>query len=145
MHIASTQSGHWTDEQLIDHLYGVGPNDKHLDHCVDCGRRLAAMQVRRERVSVNELVSESLLAAQRRTIYARLSEPRRWWVELPVRRWAATAAMAAVLTGSATIYERHRRELAEFRADADLARDVSRMSFESEPQATAPLEGLFVE
>jgi hypothetical protein len=145
MHIASAQSGHWTDEQLIDYLYGVGPNDKHLEHCVDCGTRLAAMQVRRERVSMSEPVSESLLAAQRRTIYARLSEPRRWWVELPARRWASAAVMAAVLAGSATVYERHQRELAEVRADADLARDVSRMSFESEPQATAPLEGLFVE
>jgi hypothetical protein len=151
MRIVSAQSAHWTDEQLIDHLYGIGPADDHLPQCENCLSRLSAMETRR-RVSIDEPVSDHLLAAQRRAIYARLSEPHHWWSALssrvmPVRRWAAATAMAAVLLGSASVYQyqNHLREAAESRADAQLAQDVSQMSFESEPPATAPLEGLFIE
>ena len=145
MRIEFGQSGHWTDEQLIDYLYGVGPSDGHLDSCAHCAARLSAMDVRRKRLSLNESVSDSLLAAQRRTIYARLSEPRRWWRDLPLGRFAAAAATLVVLAGTLTVYENHRRALAESRSDAQLAQEVSQMSFESESAATAPLKGLFVQ
>jgi len=145
MNIVSAQSAHWTDEQLIDHLYGVGPTDGHLHQCEQCKSRLSTMENRRQNLSVEETVSDQFLAAQRRSIYARLSEPQRWWQGIPVRHWAAAATMLAVLSGSAAFYENHRREAAEARADAQLAQDVSQMSFESEAQATAPLKGLFIE
>ena len=29
MSVESNVSGHWTDEQLIAHLYGIGPEDRH--------------------------------------------------------------------------------------------------------------------
>jgi hypothetical protein len=145
MRIESTQSGHWTDDQLIDHLYGLGPNDGHLSNCGECSTRLQTMQARRRQVSADEVVSDSFLAAQRRSIYARLSKPQRWWHEFSMMKVAAAAAMVLVLGGTAAVYENHQRELAESRADAQLAQDVSQMSFESEPQATAPLKGLFVE
>jgi len=44
-----------------------------------------------------------------------------------------------------SLYESRQRELAEARADVQLAQDVSRMCTESEPPATAPLKGLFIE
>ena len=145
MNIVSARSAHWTDEQLIDHLYGVGPADGHLSQCDQCHSRLSAMETRRQQVGPKESVSEQLLAAQRRAIYARLSKPHYWWQDVPVRRWAAAAASIAVLSGSLTVYEMRQREIADARADAQLAQDVSQMSFESEAQATAPLHGLFVE
>ncbi len=145
MNIMSAQSAHWTDEQIIDHLYGVGPTDGHLSQCENCSARLTAMQSRRQGFSVEDSVSDQFLAAQRRAIYARLSKPHHWWQDVPARRWAAAAAMFTVLAGSAALYQDHRRELAESRADAQLAQDVSQMSYESEPQATDPLKGLFIE
>ena len=145
MNIVSAQSAHWTDEQLIDHIYGIGPTDGHLNQCAQCTSRLSVMETRRQQVSLEEPVTDHFLAAQRRTIYARLSEPHHWWQALQFRHWASAAAMFVVLAGSAAVYESHRQELAESRADAQLAQDVSQMSFESEPQATAPLKGLFVE
>jgi predicted anti-sigma-YlaC factor YlaD len=146
MSIASAQSGHWTDEQLIDRLYGIGPADEHLNHCGACAARLAAMEVRRQQASMQEFVSDDFLMAQRRAVYARISQPARWWHAFATRRLAAASAMIAVLAaGSATVYQKHKHELDEARADVQLAQDVSRMSFESEPQATAPLKGLFVE
>jgi hypothetical protein len=145
MNIVSAQSAHWTDEQLIDHLYGLGPADGHLNQCERCQSRVSAMETRRQQFSIEETVSDNFLAAQRRAIYARLSEPRRWWQGQSLRRWATAAAMFGALAGSAVLYQDHRRELAESRADAQLAQDVSQMSVESEPQATAPLKGLFIE
>jgi hypothetical protein len=145
MRIKSAGSGHWTDDQLIDHLYGVGPTDGHLDECVDCGARFAAIEVRRQRIVMDEAVGDGFLAGQRRAIYARLSKPRRWWHDLPMGRFAAAAAMFVVLAGSVTMYERRQRELAESKADVQLAQDVSQMSTESEAPATAPLKGLFLE
>ena len=145
MNIVSAQSAHWTDEQLIDHIYGIGPADGHLTQCEHCLSRLSAMETRRQQISIEKPVSDSFLGAQRRAIYSRLSEPHHWWSEFSVKRWAAAAAMVAVLLGSATVYQMHRHELAESRADAKLALDVSQMSFDSEPEATAPLQGLFVE
>ena len=145
MNIVSAQSAHWTDEQLIDHIYGIGPTDGHLDQCAECASRLSAMETHRQQVSLDEPVTDHFLAAQRRTIYARLSQPHRWWQALQFRHWASVAAMFAVLAGSGAVYENHRRELAESRADAQLAQDVSQMSLESEPQAMAPLKGLFIE
>ncbi len=37
MNIESNLSGHWTDEQLIEHLYGIGPAGKHIEEL--CGLR----------------------------------------------------------------------------------------------------------
>jgi hypothetical protein len=145
MRIASAKSEHWTDDQLIDHLYGVGPCDGHLQSCVECLARFAVIERRGQQLRMNEPVSDSFLAAQRRAIYARLEHPHGWRQAWPVGRLAAVAAMLVVLAGSVSLYQSHQRELAESRADAQLAQDVSQMSFESEPPATAPLKGLFVE
>ncbi len=145
MNIVSAKSDHWTDEQLVDHLYGLGPADGHLDQCELCTNRLSSMQARRQQVSPEETVSDDFLAAQRRAIYARMSKPHHWWSDVPVRHWAAAAAMFMVLAGSAAVYQDHRRELAEARSDAHLAQEVSQMAFESESPVTAPLQGLFIE
>jgi hypothetical protein len=145
MRIASAKSEHWTDDQLIDHLYGVGPAGGHLPACAECQARFAAIEARRQRLGADDAVDEAFLAAQRRAIYARLEQPRRWWQPWPLGRFAAAAALTILLAGSMTLYRNHQRELAESRADAQLAQDVSQLSFESESPATAPLKGLFVE
>ncbi len=145
MRIASAKSEHWTDDQLIDHLYGVGPDDGHLPDCADCLARFAAIETRRRQLRMDDAVSDGFLAAQRRAIYARLETPRRWWHARPLARFAGVAAMLIVLAGSVTLYQSHQHEIAESRADAQLAQEVSQMSFESESPATAPLKGLFVE
>jgi hypothetical protein len=146
MRIVSAQSAHWTDEQLIDHLYGIGPADGHLSQCEFCHGRLTAMEARRKQALAEETVSHEFLAAQRRAIYARLEKPHRWWDSLPMRRLAAGVAMLVVLAGSAAVYEKHRRDMAaEAISDAQLVQDVAQMSFESESPATAPLRELFIQ
>ena len=148
MNIESNLSGHWTDEQLIEHLYGLGPDSQHLDHCRDCAERLSAMVDARRAVEVKSSLADQvpfeLLAAQRRSVYSRISQRPRWRLALPVRRLAAAAAMVALLGGGAFVYEQQQSHVVNTQvSDAQLAQEVSQMAQNPEPSSTAPLEGLF--
>lgn len=145
----SKVSGHWTDQQLIEQLYGVAAEDGHLRGCAECQARLSSMQARRqvvERSASEEEASFEFLAAQRRKIYARVTEPRRFWSQGQLRRWASAAATILVLGGGLLVYEDHKQQSMDNKiSDAQLAQEVSSMAQESEPQPTAPLQGLFEE
>lgn len=149
MSIESKLSGHWTDEQLVEHLYGVGPGDGHLDACAACRAKLTDMQACRGVAELNPLADESVsqdfLMAQRRAIYARISAPARWYAGVAFKRWASAAAMLLVLGGSVFVYQERQRPAADTDrlTDVELARDVSRMSQDSEGLPTAPLQALF--
>jgi hypothetical protein len=151
MSIESKLSGHWTDDELIQHLYGVGPGNGHIDFCRECQARLSAAQAHRQMLelssSAEEAVNYDFLTAQRRTIYAKLTGRTSWRSAIFARRWASAAATFLVLGGSVLFYEqKHRHDLANDRvSDAELAQDVSQMAQDSEPQPTAPLQGLFEE
>ena len=151
MSIESKLSGHWTDDELIQHLYGVGPEDGHIDSCQECQARLSAAQASRKMLeldpSAGAAISHDFLAAQRRGIYAKLTESRRSKTATFARRWASAAATLAILGGSVLLYEeKHQRDLANDRVtDVQLAQDVSQMAQDSEPQPTAPLQALFEE
>ncbi len=149
MNIESTQSGHWTDDELLATIYGVGPSGKHLDGCSECRTRLAEMQSSRERLenasSIDDGASAAFLAAQRRTIYQRMENPVKWWNAVPLRRWAAGMATACVLSGSIFVYQQNREERIrqERIADAKLAQEVTMMAQDTGDSSMAPLEGLF--
>lgn len=148
MKTLSKVSGHWTDEQLIASLYDAGPENGHLNECVDCRRRLSLLRanrqtLEREAVGLDE-VDFAFLAAQRRRIYARLQEPARRWWELSVRRWISAAATVVALGSSFVLFEQYQHRLMESKiSDAQLALEVSRMSQDLEAQPMAPLQGLF--
>lgn len=147
MNIDSKLSGHWTDDQLIAHLYGVGPDDGHLYECRDCRSRLSVIEGRQQALRSSEEVSFELLAAQRRRIYAKLAMPAHWWSGSHVRRMASAGAALFVLGGSVLYYEEQQRQQTANNtlSDAQLAQDVSRMSENPEAQPTAPLQALFEE
>ncbi|MBV9762851.1 MAG: hypothetical protein JO340_19990 [Acidobacteriaceae bacterium] len=151
MNIESKVSGHWTDEQLVGHLYGVGPGDGHLDACASCLARLSAMRSRREAVEKNSALAEDgdfeFLASQRRRIYRRISQPAPWWQVAQLKRWASAAAGLLVFAGGLLFIESHHHPQppAPAISDAQLAQDVGRMAEDSEPPPTAPLQALFEE
>jgi hypothetical protein len=63
-----------------------------------------------------------------------------------LRRWVSAAATVLVLGGSVFFYEQRQARVTENHVtDAELAQDVSLMSLDSEPPATAPLQALFEE
>src|SRR6185437_8328024 len=109
MHFESKRSGHWTDDQLIAYLYGIGPNDHHLSSCQECQSRVSQLQERQEELR-SEDVDIKLLAAQRRRIYARLTAPDHWSARWQVRRWASVAAIAVVLGGGGLFYEKYEQQ-----------------------------------
>jgi hypothetical protein len=137
---------HWSDEQLIAHLYGVGPEDGHLSRCADCCSRLETLEARGaevlERAQTNDVAAD-FLAAQRRSIYARLSERQGW---LRVGRWAPVMATVALAAGAFMILEQPRAHVNPDQiSDAELVRQASQMAETSMPNAVAPIEALFSE
>lgn len=140
---------HWTDEQLIAHLYGAGPEDAHLESCLECQARVSRMQARRQAVegeSNTNQVSFDLLAAQRRKIYAAIEQPVAWWSHTQIRRWGSALAGLTILAGGLLMYESHRKPApSEGIPDTQLAQEVGRIAADPEPPATAPLQALFEE
>lgn len=139
---------HWSDGQLIAHLYGVGPEDGHLAACAECTARFEAMaacgETLRHVTAANEVTSD-FLAAQRRSIYARLDEKPSWWaVSSAMQRWAPVLAMVALMAGGVTLYEQqHAGRTDDAISDAELVQQVSQIAEDSTPPAVAPIEVLF--
>ncbi len=143
------QAGHWTSDELLASLYGVGPSEDHLARCADCRARLEVMRSNREGIELAaapaEEVSSVFLAAQRRAVYQRLNQPVRWWNSALVLRWAAGLTTACVLGGSLFLYEQNQElKLLQERAnDAKLVQEVASMAHDTGSSSMAPLEGLF--
>ena len=87
-------------------------------------------------------VSQDFLAAQRRSIYRRLDEPRRNWVAL---RWVLSVAMLLLLVASVTFERLHRAEPAPAISDEQLFSDLASMEQRAAPKAIQPIHGLFEE
>lgn len=155
MNIQSRLSGHWTDEQIVEHIYGVGPGNDHLLNCPQCSKRLLSMREHRlhvEEGSGAEEVSTEFLAAQRRTIYARLAAERdSRWSAWTLRRWASAGALALLLSGGLYFVEQTSqpgpRSAAQGSSisDSQLATEVSQMADGYEAGPTEPLQALFAE
>jgi hypothetical protein len=63
---------HWTTDELIGHVYGVGPEDRHLETCEECSARAADFAARRQALATPPQIDPLFLAAQRRSLYARI-------------------------------------------------------------------------
>jgi hypothetical protein len=86
-------------------------------------------------------VSPEFLAAQRRSIYRRLDEPRREWISM---RWALSLAMLLLMVAGGLTLER-RNKTAPAISDEKLFSDLSAMEQSNEPKAIQPIHGLFQE
>ncbi len=158
MSIGSKLSGHWTDEQMIDYLYGIGPEDNHLAACKECADRLTVLVSNRSAVeeSAGEGLHSDFLAAQRRKIYARIDERSSWWSSQRLWRWASAAAAVTVVGGGLAVLEQtqsldlvhhveQKAQISSKISDDQLADEVSLLADTPEPQPTAPLQALFAE
>ena len=134
-------SEHWSDDELIAQLYGVGPQDGHLDGCAKCADRLRTLTAARARVVQPPAAPEEFLAGQRRTIYRRLGDRQRSRALLPFASAMATAAivlLAVLLYRPAPTPQR-----APVSSDAELFAEVYSMVQSSEPKAAEPIHALF--
>jgi hypothetical protein len=139
---------HWTEQELIAHLYAVGPDGSHIEDCAECSARLERMRnARRGYESLydgSSQVNHEFLAAQRRRIYARLSQslnPGR------MRRFAPALAASLVIAGGLFFYEQEQtnQRPAVKISDTQLVEDVGQIAMNPEPAPVAPLEALFEE
>ena len=113
---------------------------KHTDHAdfENWLRRITKTQQEPE-------VSSEFLAAQRRSIYRRLDEPR---ANRAAMRWALSLAMLVLMfAGGLTLERRYKAAPAVpvTLSDDQLFSDLSAMEQTSEPKAIQPIHGLFQE
>ena len=130
---------HFSDDELLDLLYGLAGSDDHLENCPECAARSAAFEKRRRELAQPEPASAQFLAAQRRAIYSRLGEQPRTRM-----KWAPALAAVCLLVIGFVVY----RPMAvppvhSDAADAKLFSDVYSMEQSTEPQAAAPIHELF--
>ncbi len=131
-------NGHLETDQLIDQIYGL-EEYAHLRECAECAARWRAMESRRKELTAPDPVSNEFLAAQRRMIYARMTQP------APHRlRWLPALAAAGVLAIMALVYKPSAPPAAHpDPGDAQLFSEVYSMEQSTEPAAAAPIHELF--
>jgi hypothetical protein len=134
-------SSHWTDERILDRVYGLADDDGHLAICAECRSRCEAAVARRASMAAEE-VSAERLTAQREQIYHR-TESRRFRFNL---RYVPAIAGAGALAFALLVYSpapRVRKTAPVQISDAQLYADVYQMVASSEPKAAEPVKGLF--
>ncbi len=138
------ENRHWSDDDLLAELYGIGPADGHLSVCPDCRRRWEWFRNRRDQFLRTEpVVGESLLVEQRRAIRARLGRHQRIPRLQPASLLAALLLICVILT-----VFRHTPKSTlsgDTAADEQMFEEVYSLASSPEPQAVEPLQSLFEE
>jgi predicted anti-sigma-YlaC factor YlaD len=137
-------NSHYSDDDLVARLYGLGPTDAHLDNCEMCRQRWNMVQERHQLLhSTDSDVPMELLAAQRRAVYARVGQkPRRLraaWLPLPV-----AALVLVLLTFTFFKPAVHQPALDVISDDAAL-QDVFTAASRIDPAGIQPVQSLFEE
>ena len=130
---------HFSDEELIDRLYGTGCEDDHTDRCAACGERWRALVERRRGMLAEPEVPEAVLAAQRHAVLARIDRPAMWPRPLAAMALAALWLVGVMLQAPAPKPEPSVAGMSDTQLFADAFAEASR----STPRAVMPVEGLF--
>jgi hypothetical protein len=130
---------HFTTEELVQRLYGVGDGDAHLGECEECSDRLRKLGGLKAMAAEPVPASTDFLAAQRRNIYARMGE------KPQVRmKWIPALAAAACLLAVGVIARHPAEQAAKPEiVDPQLFADVYSMEQSMEPLAAKPIDALF--
>jgi predicted anti-sigma-YlaC factor YlaD len=131
---------HWTENDFKEWLYGLKDADPHLEECAECRGESDRLRMARARTMEQPEISQEFLAAQRRSIYRRLYEPRHAWLTL---RWALPALLVLLMAVGVTL-QRGRRSAATI-SDEQLFSDLTAIEQSAEPKAIAPMHKLFEE
>lgn len=140
---------HWTEDEFVAHLYGIGPENGHIQECSVCASRLQSMQDARMQSEAaaagSDQPSFEFLAAQRRRIYQRLSKPAQFAF---ARRFAPALGASLAIAGGLLFFEQQHSNSSRpivKPADTELVEDVGRTAMNPEPAPLAPLQALFEE
>lgn len=137
---------HWTDDEILEALYGLRPEDAHLRNCTDCHERWRNAVEQRRWIARGVTVPVELLSEQRTRIYDRV-ESRGFG--LGVRLSPALAAVAVVVLGLFVSAPQPKTDPAvsamSAKSDAQFFNEISSMVDSAEPRAAAPIRNLFQE
>jgi hypothetical protein len=142
---------HWTDDALIEAVYGLQEIDATVRECASCFGRWNEIQAKHAVLAAEPEVSSEFLAAQRRKIYERLEHPERkslGWVPAMV---AAGLAVAGVFMYQQRVPVRTQpaetlTQTNDAQVFADVAEaysDLYSMDQSFEPSAATPIRALF--
>jgi hypothetical protein len=141
--VSSMQNTHWTKEDLVNHLYGVGPEDGHLGDCDQCRRQWLQLSQAKQGLPVEE-VDHVFLAVQRQQILSRIERG----ASLFSFRWASAMAAATALAFGVWFYvpvQPDPHMLLVPASDEQLLKEVSQATQDYEPRAAAPMRELFAD
>jgi hypothetical protein len=138
-------SKHWSNEDLINRLYGIGPDDSHLHECEECRVRWLQVQASRSIVLQEPRVAPDFLVRQREAIEHRLnSEQSHSW---GFRLAPAMAALGVVVLGLVLSQPTPAPQptLASVSPDSEFYTEIYAMVESSEPWVAESMYGLFEE
>ena len=141
---------HWSEDELLDRLYGVGPENDHLDVCADCGARWRELTASRQALVQRAAAAESDIDAvrllrQREAVMDRIDRAVNIFV--PWRAVTAFAGVAAMILGL-VIYHPERPKVEAVQtasSDSQFFNEIYSDLQQTEPRAAKPIRGLFQE
>lgn len=141
---------HYTETDFLNRLYEIGREDGHLDECAVCRQQYDHWLAARKQVTREPEVPAGLLMAQRRRILDRTAQPlgsfRNFLRYSPALAMAAMALFAILWKapgpGPAEVDSPAPVATAQL-SDAQVMADIYKTAYDMEPQAVAPLHGLF--
>ena len=136
---------HWSEDELLDRLYGVSPDDDHLGACAECNERLLALAARRRAVVSNgeTAVNPALLLRQRVAVMDRIDRSTGLFVS-----WRAVTAFAgagAMVLGFLVYQPQRPKPVVTQTAssDAQFFSEIYSEVEQTEPRAVKPMRRLF--
>ena len=129
---------HLSNEDLINRLYEMDADPVHLSECAECRERWEQLLAKRRQVLTTPDVAPEFLAAQRREIYRRLDEGHSGFWHF--RFAPALAAVSVAVLG--VVLLQPDPEPAMY---AEFYTEIYSMVEATEPDAAAPIYGLFEE
>ena len=127
---------HWSNDDVLEHLYGLKAADGHFNSCADCAARVQEAAALRARVTTPPDISHEFLAAQRRRIHERLEFPLRTWHPW---RWAVPFVAMLAVALSLTLWRSPARSHSE---DDRFFAEIEAVAQNPTPRAVQPLEAL---
>ncbi len=141
---------HWSDDELIGRLYGVGPEDNHLDDCAECGERSKALAASRRGVVMKArdiAIDPASLLRQRMRVMDRIEHSTGGFLS-----WRAVTAFAgatAMVLGFLVYHPRQPKPVVAVTqtasSDAQFFSEIYSEVEQTEPRAMKPMRQLFQE
>lgn len=135
---------HYTESDFLDRLYEIGREDGHLETCSECQAKFETWLAARKEVTREPEVPAALLMEQRERILERSAQPLGSFRNF--LRWSPAMAMAAMVMFAVLWNRPSPKPVAVETAqvsDTQVLADIYRTAYDIEPQAVAPLHGLF--